>query len=145
VFILEIDLASSHFSQSYSNYLMTRRQQMCGRKGEHSRSVRKDHGTLDFRHEVSSQHPVYLRVADIFRGGGRRSQDATPRASARASHSFSFIYIGRYMLSFRSFCMAIHSHRQARSEYSDCDVHPLAIHQSTEFIFIGIIPQPRFI
>jgi hypothetical protein len=29
--------------------------------------------------------------------------------------------------------------------YSDCDVHPPDIHRSTEFVFIGIVPQSRFI
>jgi hypothetical protein len=29
--------------------------------------------------------------------------------------------------------------------YSNRDVHPPGIHQSTEFIFIGIVPPPRFI
>jgi hypothetical protein len=29
--------------------------------------------------------------------------------------------------------------------YFDRDVHPPYIHQSIEFIFIGIVPQPRFI
>jgi hypothetical protein len=29
--------------------------------------------------------------------------------------------------------------------YSDHDVHPPTIHWSTEFIFIDIVPQPRFI
>jgi hypothetical protein len=33
---------------------------------------------LNFRHEVLSRHSVYLRVADICRWGGRRSQDAAP-------------------------------------------------------------------
>jgi hypothetical protein len=36
-------------------------------------------------------------------------------------------------------------HHQARSGYSDRDVHPPDIHRSTEFVFIGIVPQPRFI
>jgi hypothetical protein len=40
------------------------------------RSVREDHGTLEFRHEVPSWHSVYLRVANICRWGGRRPQDA---------------------------------------------------------------------
>jgi hypothetical protein len=29
--------------------------------------------------------------------------------------------------------------------HPDRDVHPPAIHQSTEFVFIGIVPQLRFI
>jgi hypothetical protein len=29
--------------------------------------------------------------------------------------------------------------------YSERDIHPPAIQWSTEFIFIGIVPQPRFI
>jgi hypothetical protein len=32
-----------------------------------------------------------------------------------------------------------------RLGYFDRDVYPPAIRQSTEFIFIGIVPQPRFI
>jgi hypothetical protein len=80
-----------------------------------------------------------------FARGGRRPQDATLRANARVSHSYSFIYIGWSLLRFGSFCRVIHSHCQARSGYPDRDVHPLVIHQSTEFVFIGIVPQPRFI
>jgi hypothetical protein len=68
-----------------------------------------------------------------------------PRASARASHSCSLIDIRQYLLRFGSVCRVIHLHRQARSVYSDRDIHPLDIHQSTEFIFIGIVSQPRFI
>jgi hypothetical protein len=43
------------------------------------------------------------------------------------------------------FCRVIHSYHQTRSGYSNCDVHPPAIHRSTEFVFIGIVHQPRFI
>jgi hypothetical protein len=45
------------------------------------------------------------------------------------------------LLRFRSVCRVIHSHRQAHSGYSDHDVHPLDIHRSTKFIFIGIVPS----
>jgi hypothetical protein len=68
-----------------------------------------------------------------------------PRDSARASCSCSFIYIGRYLLRFGSFCRVIHSHRQARSAYSDRDVYPPAIRRSIEFVFISIVPRSRFI
>jgi hypothetical protein len=84
-------------------------------RGKHSRSIWKDYDTLDFRHEVPSRHSVYLRVTDVYRWGGRRPQDAAPRASARASHSCSLIYIRQYLLRFGSVCRVIHSHRQARS------------------------------
>jgi hypothetical protein len=53
--------------------------------GKHLRSVREDNGTLSFRHEVSSRHPVYLWVADICRWGGPRPQDATPRPALEHS------------------------------------------------------------
>jgi hypothetical protein len=103
-------------------------------KGKHLRSIREDHGTLDFQHEVPPRHPVYLRVADVCHGGGRRPQDAAPRLSARASHSCSLIYIGQYLLRFGSFCRVIHSYCQAHLGYSDRDVHPSAVHRSTEHL-----------
>jgi hypothetical protein len=79
---------------------------------------------LDFRHEVPSRHPVYLRVADVCRWGGQRPQDADPRASTRASHSCSLIYIRQYLLRFGSVCRVIHSHRQACLGYSDRERQP---------------------
>jgi hypothetical protein len=114
-------------------------------RGKHSRSIREDHVTLYLRYEVFSRHLVYLRVADVCRWGGRRPQGATPRASVIASHSCSLIYIRQYLLRFGSVCRVIHSNCQARSGYYDRDVHPPDIHRSTEFIFIGIVPQSRFI
>jgi hypothetical protein len=68
-----------------------------------------------------------------------------PRANTRASHSCSLIYIRQYLLRFRSVYRVIHSYYQAPSGYSDRDVHPPDIHRSTEFIFISIVPQSRFI
>jgi hypothetical protein len=68
-----------------------------------------------------------------------------PRASVGASYSRSIICIGRCLLRFGSFSRVIHPHRQARSGYFDHDVHPLAIHQSIEFVFVGIVPGLRFI
>jgi hypothetical protein len=68
-----------------------------------------------------------------------------PRASARASCSGSFIYIGRCLFRFESFCRVINSQRQARSGYSDRDVHHSAIHRSIEFVFISLVPRSRFI
>jgi hypothetical protein len=76
-----------------------------------------------------------------FAVGEERHQDAAPRASARASHSCSLIYVGQNLLRFGSFCRVIHSHRQTRSGYSDRDVYPLTIHQSTKFVFISIVPS----
>jgi hypothetical protein len=35
----------------------------------------------------------------------------------------------------------MHSHRQARSGYSDRDVHPMAIRRSIEFVFIVLVPR----
>jgi hypothetical protein len=78
--------------------------------GKHLRSVREDNGTLSFRHEVSSRHPVYLWVADICRWGGPRPQDAAPKASARAFHSCSLIYIRQYLLKFGSVCRVYMCH-----------------------------------
>jgi hypothetical protein len=97
-------------------------------RGKRSRSIREDHGTLDFWYEVPSRHPVYRRVTDVCRWGGWRPQDAAPRASARASHFCSVICIRQYLLRLRSICRVIHSHCQARLGYSDRDVHPLDIH-----------------
>jgi hypothetical protein len=108
-------------------------------------SVREDHGILEFRHEVPSRHPVYLRVTDVCRRRGWRPQDAAPRASAGASYSCSFICIERCLLRYRSFCRVIDPHRQAHLGYFDHDVHPPAIRRSIEFIFIGIVPRSRFI
>jgi hypothetical protein len=42
------------------------------------RSVREDHDTLKFQHEVPSWRPVYLRITDVCRWRGQRPQDATP-------------------------------------------------------------------
>jgi hypothetical protein len=127
MFILEIDLKSSHFSWSNSKYLTTRRRQRRARKG----------GALKIR----SGRPWHLELLTW----SSLSAPSLPRASTRASHSYSLIYIRQYLLRFQSFCRVIHSHHQAHLGYSDHDVHPPAIHQSTKFVFIGIVPQPRFI
>jgi hypothetical protein len=75
-----------------------------------------------------------------FAAGRRETSRCCPRASARASRSGSFIYIGQCLLRFRPFYRAIHPHHQARSGYSDRDVHPLTIRQS-----ISLVPRLRLI
>jgi hypothetical protein len=103
--------------------------------------------TFDMKFPLGTQFTFGSLTFAGGEGGGGRTETSRcyPRASVRASHSYSLIYIGQYLLRFGSFCRVIHSQHQARSGYFDRDVHPPAIHRSTKFIFNGIVPQPRFI
>jgi hypothetical protein len=99
--------------------------------------------TFDMKLPLSTQFT--FRSLTFAVGEGRDLKMLPPGPTARASHSCSLIYIKQYLLRFGSICSVIHSLRQAHSGYSDRDVHPLDINWSTEFTFIGIVPQPRFI
>jgi hypothetical protein len=116
VFILAIDLASSHFFRSSSQVSDDR--DVPGR-GKRSRSVREDHGTLDVRRQVSSRHSINLWVIDVCYKGRWGSYDAAPRASTRVPHadrwtrsmvSDDLIYIRQCLLRSGSFYRTLHPH-----------------------------------
>jgi hypothetical protein len=131
----------SHISPDpHHKYLTTRHRQRRARKGERSRSIRKDHGTKDVRHQVSMRHSTYLWVIDLCCWGGRRPEDATSRAGTKAPGSSFIISIRRILLRIRSLCRELHPHNQDYLGYPTRDIHPPAFGRGIELIFIGIDP-----
>jgi hypothetical protein len=69
MFILEIDLTSSRFSRYLSQISNDEMLIEASDRGSHSRSVRKDHDTLDFQHQVPLQDTVHLWIIDVGEDG----------------------------------------------------------------------------
>jgi hypothetical protein len=109
------------------------------------RSVRKDHGTLDVRRQVSSRHSAHLRVIDFCHRGRWRPEDAAPRVGTRAPGSGFIISIRRFLFRFRSLCRDLHLHHQDCSGYPSSDIHPPVLDRGIEFVFISIDPWSKFI
>jgi hypothetical protein len=123
-------------------------------RGKRSRSVRKDHNTMNVRRQVCLWHSIYLWVIDVCcRGGDGNLKMLPPRISTRApcagvgTSSIFFghlIYTRRCLLMSKSLCRATYPHRQAHSGYFDRDVYPPAINWGIELILIGSVPWSRF-
>jgi hypothetical protein len=94
---------------------------------------------LIFRN-VSLRHSAHLRVIDLCRWGRRGPDAAAPKAGTRAPGSSFIISIRWILLRIGSLCRVQHPYHKDRSGYSDLDIHPLALGQGIELIFISIDP-----
>jgi hypothetical protein len=122
VFLLEIDLESSHFSWSSSQVSEdTTSTEACQVGGLFKicpvRLWHPGRSTSSFLMALSSPwgHWHLLR-------GKRKSGDAAPGASTASPSSNSVICARRFLLRFRSLCRDLHPHRQVNSGYPSRDI-----------------------